>query len=976
MNLPDGTGQSATDLLDHASTLPYGEEERGVLHEALAVAQETGDVDAEFRIRLALTASYRTIDDNASFLTHFSAAVGLHDRDPQRFPGHGDGTYPDLFWQYKHAIHTVTMSCVFTRDQADAMLDQMATHFAAAGVPETAVDIERRDDAIINGHPATVMALQAKIGMTGGEDPFDDCPTCQLAGLLEMSLCTGDVQGAHSALMQILEAGDIGCVMEPETSLAKFMLIALENGDADLAAYAQRTSASVNARFQGIDTAGRHLEFLGVTGNHARGLGYLQRYQRDLTVDPMATYEAFVFLAGAWVLLTATERAGFGEVVVTGSGAADLEAFYGPGDGEDHRVTDLAGRCEAGARALAERYDRRNGNDNFTERLETAREHSSLDIPLDLGSTNLLLRAETATPDRTPPTGRTVVQRLQLALYTGALHTAADLAAEVPEVSPPDLVRFLVLGQTLHERTGDTDARDAAVADLVAELSRQGRSEAPFLAGLSATEICEPGCEDFDRWRAETDRLLPSSPSTPESVDEVRAWAALNARFTGALIRHAVEDIDPDTVLEEAHERLTDLLTVVRSAGLLDEFGQLVVNQFSRDLEHNRLEDPPATWAALREDLNWPHTVALDQLFAAAAAQAGVEDGFTVTDRLLGDLIDLGMREVTARVAVDSIDQLGAVQRFDEAAERADLAVHELEAAGLPTTDAVRLRGCMLIYAGQDAEGRELLEPLLLPKLARRDAAADGAAATSVTFSREEVNALLALGTSLKNSGDVDAAVYTLLRTRDLATEADIPVIAVAAVVAFSDIAHSLGEFDAAVSELTATLPVAARIPDGGWSELRLRDRIAVTQAEAEDETALTTLDENMRLARDFDQQIYVQESVNRVRYTFGRIDECLAGCEAVAGMLLKDGAENNREDAGELAAAHYFQGARYAAWAGDLPTAVTIMEKAVAVPGATSEQLMNYCESLSHATTELGRTADSERWMQQAREHAANLGE
>lgn len=120
---------------------------------------------------------------------------------------------------------------------------------------------------------------------------------------------------------------------------------------------------------------------------------------------------------------------------------------------------------------------------------------------------------------------------------------------------------------------------------------------------------------------------------------------------------------------------------------------------------------------------------------------------------------------------------------------------------------------------------------------------------------------------------------------------------------------------------------------------------------------------------------IYVQESVNRVRYTFGRIDECLAGCEAVAGMQ-KDSAENNREDAGELAAAHYFQGARYAAWADDLPTAVTKMEKAVETPGASPEQLMNYCRSLSQVTAKPGRTADSERWLNLAREHAANLGE
>lgn len=100
MTTPDGPAMTPTDLLDRANHLPFSEEERDVLHEALALARETGDEDTEYRARLALTASYRSIDDSPSFLTHFSAAASMHDRDPQRFPGESDGSYPHLFWQY------------------------------------------------------------------------------------------------------------------------------------------------------------------------------------------------------------------------------------------------------------------------------------------------------------------------------------------------------------------------------------------------------------------------------------------------------------------------------------------------------------------------------------------------------------------------------------------------------------------------------------------------------------------------------------------------------------------------------------------------------------------------------------------------------------------------------------------------------------------------------------------------------------
>lgn len=982
MTTSDGPEITATDLLNKANNLPYGEEERDVLHEALVLTQETGDEDAEYRVRLALTASYRNAEDNAAFLTHFSAAVGMHDRDPQRFPGESDGTYPDLFWQYKHAINVVTMSCVFSRAQADAMLDQMDTHFRNAGVPETAVDIERRDDAIVNGEPATALALQARIDAAGGEDPFDDCPTCRLAGRMDLCLATGDLEGAHGALMQILDVGNVGCVMEPETSLSRFMLIALKNDDTDLARFAQQTSASANPRFQGLDTVGLHLEFLGVTGNYTRGLGLLQRYQRDLTTDPLATGEAFGFLAGAWVLLTATQRAGFGAVVVSGSGAPDLQPFYGPSDtdpasSQDFTVAELAGRCEAAAVALGERYDQRNGNDNFTRRVAEVREHSALDLPLDLGSTNLLLRAEIADRDRGPVTGREHLDRLLVSLYTMALVDAAELASTVPDVDGADLLTFLGCRVRLYDLTSDDKRRAEAFAEYVAELQRQGRPEASFISGLTASEWSGPSPDTRDRWRAEVDRLRPADAT---DIEAVRSFATLSSRFIGTLLQLVQEPDAPESALPEARERLSATVDLVREAGLLKYFGVLAANLFSLDMATGEVEDPRATYLELRRDLPWPHTVPLDSLFSSAAAQAGVEDGFAVTDQLLNDLIDLGLREVTARVALESVDNLAGARRFGEAAERANLALREIDAAGRPglsSRDASLKFGEMLVYADRDAEGRDILEPLLLPKLDRYSTDND------IEFSPGELDALFTLGIALKNTGpNAEAAAFTLLRTRDLAAGHGNHPLAVAAVTAFTDLAHGLDEYDAAVAELTATLPSAEAIEDDGWSETRLRDRIAVIQSDADNPAALDTLSDNMSRARNLQQRIYVQESFNRVLHTFGRLDDCLAGCDALARMIL-DGEEvangengDTTGDAADMAAAQLFQGAQYAVWSDDLPAAVTMIEKSVAVPGVSAENLVGYYRNLSRITGELGRTREASAWEKKADKLAASLGE
>jgi tetratricopeptide (TPR) repeat protein len=949
---------SPAELLDRANHLPFSEEERDVLHEALTLSRESGDEDSEYRARLALTASYRSIDDSPSFLTHFSAAAGMHDRDPQRFPGQSDGSYPHLFWQYKEAVEIITSSAYFSRQQAGAILDQMEAHFRAAGVPETAVDIARRDDAVQNGHPATALALQAKVDAdeaAGVRDPFDDCPTCRLAARLHLDLFTGDTAGAREMLMQILDAGDAGCRNEPEGALARYMLTALKEGDAELAAYAQRTSASVNPRILYLSTVGRHLEFLGVTGNHSLGLGMLQRYQRDLLNDPLDTAGQFLFLAGAWVLLTATERAGFGQVVVASSGAPELAAFYGGHDGhdgEDFSVSGLASRCAAAAEDLARRYDGRNGNDNYAERFAAIRENTTLDIPLDLGSTNLLLRAQSVVTPPAPQSDVDRADRLLLALNTGARQDAARYADPDLDLPPARRLRHLDAVMRFRRSSGDAEGAGEVHTAFLAELAAQDRPEAQFVAGLGLADFVDIPEGQLDLWRAEIDRLAPDNPDRPEGAFE--SWAYLTGRLVTALM------VASGGTSDEGVLRSRELVARLREADALAGHGLAAVNFFSVRLSSGELADPAAAYASLRDELVWPTTVPLDTLFAQAAVQAGVEDGFPVIDRLLADLIDLGMREVTARVALGSVDALIRSGRRPEAVERAQLAVRELSAAGYPTRDAELSYGEALSYAGRHDECREVLEPLLVPRLRQRDG----------EFSAAELDAALALGVSLAaHRATAQPAGWVLLQVRDIAVEQGDAALAVAAVNRFADLASGLEDYDAVVEQLRATLPAATALRDDRQSELRLRDRMAVAQSEAGDPAALDTLQENLDRAQTVSDQVYVRESFNRVLYTFGRLDESLAGCAEIAAIMLDRGDPDN-------AAAQFNQGAQYAVWAENLPEAVRMLEQAVRVPGVHPGSTATFCSSLANLTDDLGQPETAARWRAEAERYAAAAGQ
>lgn len=996
MNTPEGSAPTAMELLDQANGLPFGSEERDLLQRALSSAQETGDRDAEYRVRLSLVASYRAAEDNSALLTHFSAAAGLHDSDPQRFPGSSDGSYPHLFWYYKHAINVVTMSCLFSRPQADALLDQMATHYARAGVPENAVDIERREDQLVNGTLAETEAIQARILANGGEDPFDDCPTCRIAGQLALDLRAGRTEEAQARVEEILQAGDIGCVMEPESSLAAVMMTALRHGDADFAGFAQRTSIAANPRFQSLRNVGRHLEFLGVTGNYSRGLALLQRYQRDLLVDRLDTLGHFGVLSGAWVLLAATVRAGFGEVKVPGSGTAELVAVYGElsGDGSDHTVAALAERCRTAATELAARYDVRNGNDNFARLIAEAEELSRLDIPLDLGSSDLLLRAELADPaaspasvvagaDETDPDERLCV--LETAVRAQASHDVAALLAsgdpyirveDLPEWHRPSYHSRLV---SHYHHTGDRAARDGHYEDLVNELFRQGRGEAEFYAGIAPADFLDVPADDVPAWSGYAAELRGSDPLAYLSIS-LRAVATLAAAAT---------EPDPDgdemrleTAQEDTRNKLGALVAFAGehrrdvdpsgTAGMIlaEYYASAAINLLVLDVisGHADPEEAQSRYESLRADFadfSPSHATGLDLYYGMAATGTGIAEGVYALDRHLATLIDLRLREATGTTALDTARVLAHGGRFEEAAERARLAVRQLDAAELPSRDASLFLGEMLVYQQRSAEAVDVLEPLLLPKLEQyHHATTEDEGGPVPEFSEYEIRCIHGLGLSLRQTAPTPLLpLWTLRQSRDLALSNGEDQLAVMSVIALTDILHGLDRWEEAIEEMTTTLPAAARLNDSGQAEMRLRDRIAVSQADAGDPAALDTLAQNMELASDTGQRLYVQESINRVLSTFGRLDECLEGCRKASRMVLS-------LDDPSSAAAQLAQGANYAMSAeqpDSTDRAIEILTEAQDVPGIPGEQAAHYCRVIADLYEDAGKSRKARKWRSRA---------
>ncbi len=183
---------------------------------------------------------------------------------------------------------------------------------------------------------------------SGPRDEFSDCEACEAR---ERGVYWQDRGEDARALLEwkpVLEQG-LGCAEEPASTISHALLSLVREGEFEQAAALHRSGYRTAKAEVGMDVqVGRHLEFLALTGNGARGLELLaeNRGRFDSTTDPLSR---LYFLDGVRVLLARLVAEGAAEAPVTGPG------------GRTYTVASLLAEVTATSDELARRFDERNG---------------------------------------------------------------------------------------------------------------------------------------------------------------------------------------------------------------------------------------------------------------------------------------------------------------------------------------------------------------------------------------------------------------------------------------------------------------------------------------------------------------------------------------------------------------------------------------------------------------------------------------
>ncbi|MFL5340926.1 MAG: hypothetical protein ACJ8F7_12335, partial [Gemmataceae bacterium] len=343
------------DLLDRAQDLGHGAAQAALTEQAVELADEHHDEGAGFFARQEHVNATMFAGQPDKMLVAFSWLLAQIDRHPDRYD------LQRVLWQYKWVVDTLPDFPQITRAQIEEMFADMERRYEAHGASLQVVYLKRRAVAMAMGdHDAAVEADDAMQRFR--RDDLSDCKACEMDSACDYYYFLGaDEVGVEKA--SPLLRGRYTCSEVPQLTLASILLPLLRLGRGEQAmphhVLGYRMISKNPVEF--IPSIASHIEFLALTGNLARALKLVERHLGLALATPCLAWQFDVFLAVKLLLeeLRAAKR---------GTLKVRLPDTF-PMQQDEYDTAELLGWFDSRLADAAKRFDARNGNDFFRQRL-------------------------------------------------------------------------------------------------------------------------------------------------------------------------------------------------------------------------------------------------------------------------------------------------------------------------------------------------------------------------------------------------------------------------------------------------------------------------------------------------------------------------------------------------------------------------------------------------------------------------------
>jgi tetratricopeptide (TPR) repeat protein len=370
----------AAALLDQARQLPHSIAQRDLLDQALGLLVDGGNEELEYQVRELLMNCAERTGDTAAVLANFSWCLARYDANA---PYLTDRQRHTVLWIFKWVGNNLAESPLFSLDQISSVLDDMESHYRRAGLGMNAVWWTRFGCARQTGDYDAAARCYAEYLATPRDD-YSDCEACTLSSMADYQRDLGKPDEALKLVDQIIER-NLQCSCQPESAMGGAMIDMLQAGRLDEAKSAQGFCyRAARNRLDEPVVIGDCLEFCAVTGNEARGLAMVERHLNLLGVDALADSARFHYLAQIAGSLDAVVSCGHGDQLVRGTDDPQLASILGI-EPAVLSADQLAPVMWQAAGRLADSFNARNGNDDFSRQLARSRERfgQHFDVPIN-----------------------------------------------------------------------------------------------------------------------------------------------------------------------------------------------------------------------------------------------------------------------------------------------------------------------------------------------------------------------------------------------------------------------------------------------------------------------------------------------------------------------------------------------------------------------------------------------------------------
>jgi hypothetical protein len=354
-----------------ANVLEPGPSKLALLEEALRLADSHNDDERAYGLRQAIIEVGTFAGYPEKSIVAFSWCLARADRAPE---AHDEG---DLLWKYKWIMNFVPGFPQIARRQIDEMFADMARRFRRAGASLRPVYKLQCRAALAMGDREAARAYQRQWRAAPVGWP-SDCPACERDDEVEYLIQVGKDERALELAGPIL-AGRLRCAEIPHLTLARVLLPLLRLGRVEEAARQHLRGYALAARNRDfLPEMARHLTFLVLTDNLGRAT---QLFENHLpwALETAELGRRFPFYLAARLLLERLQDGGRAALALRLPRTFPLHD-----DSGRYEVAALAAWLDEALGVIAGRFNERNGNNSFTQRIADNRRLKELVRPFPL----------------------------------------------------------------------------------------------------------------------------------------------------------------------------------------------------------------------------------------------------------------------------------------------------------------------------------------------------------------------------------------------------------------------------------------------------------------------------------------------------------------------------------------------------------------------------------------------------------------